>query len=281
MRLRTGKHWELLLDNDKSCTDCDKVTATAMRGKTEANKRELLCKGCALRRGDVERQILTSFKALMRYVRGHLTSLIVIMTLNIVLSAGITLGISHERYTRNVRVITEWAYPKADRRLSRNQVEEIIRAHLDYSKKKEHTLAICMAEGRLLPYIEGAKYQIMTGGGQINWDVWGKKLIAAGIVKEKRDLFDPKATAKAVSFILEEYLALLPPDLQVPGIRLTYALTLYVGDATGQAVMRGIAARNQKLSNDALRAIMSKLSYPVEVLAYVGEILEIERHGGD
>jgi hypothetical protein len=279
MKLRSGKHWGLIIDNTAPCTDCDKVTAIAMRGNTAQNERELLCKACALRRGDMERQILTSLKVLLRYVRGHLTSLIVILILNIVITAGIATFIIHRSYNQDVELITEWAYPKASPLLSKSKVRYQVEAHKQYSKRWEHTLAILMAEGRFRSEIVGEKYEGMIGGGQISWFWWGKKLIEAGICTEKRDLFDPVVTARAMSFILDHYLSLLPTDLRVPGIRLTYALTMYVGHAEGKIVLKGLSDRNTSLSNDELREIISKLSYPVEVLAYAGEILEVERNG--
>ncbi len=277
MKLRNNKQWDLLTNNTQPCTQCEKVAEIAMRGKTEKNKKELLCKRCALQRGDLQRQIMTSWSGLMTFVRGHLTSLSVILILNIVITGSVAYLVTHRRYTNNVRALTEWAYPKASPLLSKNQVEIQVRAHLNNSTRPEHTLAMLMAEGRMRAEIVGEKYKGMIGGGQVSWSWWGKKLIAAGICKEQRDLFDPVVMAKAMSFILDQYLALLPKDLKVPGIRLTYALTMYVGQSEGKAVLKDLADRNQRLTNDELRAIISKLPYPVEVLAYTGEILEIQR----
>lgn len=277
MKLRNNKQWDLLANNTQPCTQCEKVTETAMRGKTLTNKKELLCKRCSLQRGDLQRQIMTSWSGLLTFVRGHLTSLLVILILNIVITGSIAYFVTHRHYTNNVRSLAEWAYPKASPLLSRNQVEIQVRAHLDNSSRPEHTLAILMAEGRFMSEIVGAKYKGMIGGGQVSWFWWGKKLVAAKICKEQRDLFDPVVTAKAMSFILDQYLALLPKDLKIPGIRLTYALTMYVGQSEGKLVLKSLADKNQRLTNDELRAIISKLPYPVEVLAYTGEILEIQR----
>lgn len=184
--------------------------------------------------------------------------------------------------TDAVQSLTAWAYPKADKRMSRTQVEETVRAHLENSDRPEHTLAICMAESRLFAGATNPKLEDVTGGGQVRTTVWGtrsksKALVKAGIIKDDRDLFDPVVTARAVSFILNRYLSLLPDDLRTPGIRITYALTMYNGHAQGKAVMKDLADRNTKLTNKELNSLLSKLDYPVEVLAYTGEILAVRQ----
>jgi len=63
---------------------------------------------------------------------------------------------------------------------------------------------------------------------QIRHKVWSKGLKEAGIIRDKRDLFDPEINVKAGTFILGYYLKRHNGDIEA-------ALTAYSGGAKGYA----------------------------------------------
>lgn len=277
MKLRGNKYWELLKDNTEPCSGCQSITPTAMRGKTEKNHDKILCSRCVVSYGEEEKENLAKIKAILKFIRHHLISISLIFVVIVAADIGIIDHFIEKNKTNTVRVITDWAYPKVNMRVSRVQVEKTVRAHYQYSTKPKHTLAIVMAESRFFPGATNDKCKDAWGGGQVRWKVWKEQLMDAGIIQtDERDLFDIEVTARAVSYVLDHYMSLLPNDLRTPGLKITYALTMYVGDMQGKKIVSGLAKRNKKLNNSEVRSIIEKLDYPVEVLAYVGEMSALQ-----
>lgn len=277
MKLRGNKHWELLTDNEKPC-DCGRTTRIAMLGIGEKNKGILLCKRCALHWNEAEKRIGDEIKALLILIRGHLISFAVIFTLIVACNVFLISCFNNQEHKNSVAILTEWAYPKVDQRVSKFQVQRTVEAHRKHSKMPEHTLAVVMAESRFFPGATNNICKDAWGQGQVRWTVWKDVLMEQGIIEnDERDLFDIEVSAQAMSYILNHYLGLIPDDLRTPGVKIVYALEMYVGDREGKAVMKELVRRNGKLSDDELKKIIAQLTYPTEVLAYVGEMSALRR----
>lgn len=281
MQLRGNKYWELLTDNEKECDQCGRTRRVSMRGLSGENKGVILCKRCTSRWGEAERRIWDEICVWGRFIRGRLISIGVILVVLLSLNVMVIGNLQQKAHKNNVDILTEWAYPKVNTRVSKQQVRKTVEAHFQYSPMPEHTLAIVMAESRFLPSAintvtqnkESKEYMDVMGQGQVRKTVWEERLRELGIIEnDARDLFDITVSAKAVSYILGHYFELLPNDLRAPGVKVVHALTMYNGHSAGKKAMRELVDRNERLTNKELKNILEGLDYPMEVLAYVGEM---------
>jgi soluble lytic murein transglycosylase-like protein len=81
-------------------------------------------------------------------------------------------------------------------------------------------LSIVQAESEFVPSAVSSK--LAQGLGQVSFSAHGKDLIAKGIIKEQRDLFDPEMNIRAANHIIEMY-------MKQHGGDVIKALSAYVG----------------------------------------------------
>ena len=101
--------------------------------------------------------------------------------------------------------LSKWIYSHSER-ISKNTCEEIAR---EVAKTTQPALLLSLIELESIKFTPGA----LSAKGAIGWcqvmfdekgkDVHGQELIKAGIIKEKRDLWDTACNIKAGAFILD------------------------------------------------------------------------------
>ena len=130
--------------------------------------------------------------------------------------------------------LTKWVYENSTL-ISRATCQEIVRAVM---KTKYPTLMLAIIELESKKFTPGA----LSSKGAIGWcqvmfedragkDIHGKELFKAGIIKEKRDLWDITPNIKSGEFILDQKLVKGKGDV-------TKALEGYLGEADGKYVLR-------------------------------------------
>ena len=125
-------------------------------------------------------------------------------------------------------VLVEWVYQHSTL-ISRSTCQEIVRETL---KTKYPLLLLSIIELESKQFTPGAiSTKGCIGWCQINYYVHEKELIQAGIIKEKRDLWDVSPNVKAGDFILKT-------KFQKSGGDVTRALAGYLGEKDGEYVRK-------------------------------------------
>jgi len=95
--------------------------------------------------------------------------------------------------------VVDWVYSKSTR-ISKRMAQEIVNETYKEAVQPLLVLALFQAESEFFPGAVSSANAI--GLGQIIWKHWEKPLVAKGICKERRDLFDIQTNIQATVFIL-------------------------------------------------------------------------------
>jgi len=139
-----------------------------------------------------------------------------------------------EEKKRTVEILTKWVFSVSEK-ISRTECREIV---MGVMMAEDPLLMLAIIELESKKFMPGA----LSSEGAIGWcqvmyedrsgkDIHGKALIKAGIIKEKRDLWDIDKNIKAGAFIFEGYLKQTNGDV-------TKALDRYLGKKDGAYTLR-------------------------------------------
>lgn len=131
---------------------------------------------------------------------------------------------------RKEEVLVQWVYEHSNR-ISKAACKEIVVAALE-TKRPLLLLALMEVESNFIPTAISNKGAM--GLTQVMPAHWEKELITAGVIKEKRDLFDVRSSITAGDFILDINLKKSKGDV-------SKALEMYLGGQDGAYLKKILA----------------------------------------